>query len=80
MSDKPNGGPAFPAETIVTLKSPDGAEEDVRVRSAGMTIRDYFAAKVLQGLVSIPEIDSVDVGYCYRIAEAMIAERERKTE
>jgi hypothetical protein len=40
MSDKDTGGPAFPA---------DGGHI-----TYGMTLRDYFAAKALQGMLACP--------------------------
>lgn len=45
MSNINNGGPAFPCENIMT---PNGGV----IVSDGMTLRDYFAAKALQGLLS----------------------------
>jgi len=42
MTDKDTGGPAFP-----------GALD--RQHSEGMTLRDYFAAKAMQGLLSNPK-------------------------
>jgi hypothetical protein len=40
-----NGGPAFPCDRIPT-------QEGGMIISDGMTLRDYFAAKALQGLLS----------------------------
>ena len=44
----------------------------------GMTLRDYFAASALQGLLTS---DDVDISYatalvCYRMADAMLKARE----
>jgi hypothetical protein len=44
----------------------------------GMTLRDYFAAKALQGLLTSEDID---VSYatavlCYRMADAMMKARD----
>ena len=44
MSAPTNGGPAFPT-------SNGGSPDD------GMTLRDYFAAKALSGLLAHPECD-----------------------
>jgi hypothetical protein len=46
--------------------------------SEGMTLRDYFAAKALQRLLTS---DDIDVSYatavlCYRMADAMMKARE----
>lgn len=68
-----SGGPAFPCEskTGSMLNS-----------HQGMTLRDYFAAKALQGLISskahsLSFNPADDAGYCYKIADAMIAAREQ---
>ena len=76
MSTINDGGPAFPLQSI----GPDFAPG-----YAGMTLRDYFAAKAMQGLVSghfakyghedywpRPEIASE----AYEIADAMLAARK----
>lgn len=55
---------------------------------SGMTLRDYLAAKAMQGVLASPqptenpewfderEIDD-DADFCYRIADALIRARER---
>lgn len=51
----------------------------------GMTLRDYFAAKAMQGtLVSQSEFDECGIGvvssiarYAYEMADAMLKEREK---
>lgn len=71
MKDK-DGGPAFPNEC------PPG--------STGMTLRDYFAAKAMQGELSA---QCEETGHyapdgkaladrCYAFADAMLAAREAK--
>ena len=63
---KNTGGPAFPGENCLYNK--------------GMTLRDYFAAKAMQGwLGSRPTlIDELRVAAAaYILADAMIAEREK---
>lgn len=46
----------------------------------GMTLRDYFAAKAMQGLLSSPSdpasFEAVGV-FAYKVADAMIAERNK---
>jgi hypothetical protein len=48
---------------------------------SGMTLRDYFAAKALQGVLAADteELLSVDAiaSVSYRIADAMLKEREK---
>lgn len=81
-----DGGPAFPAYTYDNI--PEG--QVVRITDYGMTLRDYFAAKVMCGLLSgdkklvareRPGTD-LDLKLCakfaYDMADIMIAERARK--
>jgi hypothetical protein len=60
------GGPAFPTH-------PDGA-----LINDGMTLRDYFAAKAMQGILadpSTPEIMDI-AGAAYEMADAMLKARQ----
>ena len=81
MSEKiETGGPAFPA--------PDLGEHDFGQRGAywGMTLRDYFAAKAMQGMAGSPRYcehgwDQADLAaQAYEIADAMLEAREVKHE
>lgn len=70
-----DGGPAFPHFRT----QPDGLVQVLP--QGGMTLRDYFAAKALQGFVASPEyvdasIDDV-VADCYSYADAMLKAREK---
>ncbi|MFN9903408.1 MAG: hypothetical protein ACK55Z_32470 [bacterium] len=48
-----------------------------RTDMTGMTLRDYFAAKAMQGLVSKSSYDFTDIAKCaYLIADAMLKARE----
>ena len=63
---KNTGGPAFP------LKEP--MSNDFQ----GMTLRDYFAAKALQGMLAYPDEEATyDNCACwaYQYADAMLEER-----
>lgn len=64
-----DGGPAFPS-TI----------SDDSLHVGGMTLRDYFAAKVIQGLVAgeiNPKAKPEDFAtVAYGLADAMLAARE----
>ena len=70
---KNTGGPAFPV-----------GSGDMR-DPTGMTLRDYFAAKAMQGLIASPRgtpngADATDTYYAemaYIMADAMLAEREK---
>lgn len=70
-----DGGPAFPLPV-----------EDLQCRSrfesgyGGMTLRDYFAAKAMQSLVSKHGFISDEINFAaehsYEIADAMLKARE----
>ena len=68
-----DGGPAFPANHLHL--PPD---------EHGMTLRDYFAAQALMGLMASRNPNSPrfhpsdDAAYVYAVADAMIAAREVK--
>lgn len=67
MSNKPTGGPAFPG--VDHLGEP----------YTGMTLRDYFAAKALQGLLSDSSIQSSMPEFAataYQVADAMLEARK----
>ncbi len=52
MSEKNTGGPAFPSGLI----DPSTPQDAVQPIFPGMTLRDYFAAKSLQGLLANPNV------------------------
>jgi len=69
MTTKNDGGPAFPVPHSGT-------------HSYGMTLRDYFAAAALKGLIASPSIDdamsTIQICACaYEWADAMLAERAK---
>lgn len=77
-----NGGPAFPHRGFLsTIKDCNGNRlEIVNAASAGMTLRDYFAAAALQGLCACsartePSTVSGTADLSYRIADAMLKAR-----
>ena len=52
-------------------------------RSEGMELRDYFAAKAMQGIMSKEYFDgsySEVAKYAYKMADAMMKAREQKNE
>ena len=77
MSNTNTGGPAFPCDRIL--------QEGQVICSDGMTLRDYFAAKAMQGIcVSKDEAGTlINHGYewiaseAYHIADAMLKAREQ---
>lgn len=94
MSAKNDGGPAFPGEAPGTRKfwhgiDPEGPPVPLPGDThAGMSLRDYFAAKAMTGLVGKYELGSplrhsaeerlaALAHVSYAIADAMIAERSK---
>ena len=77
MSNKDTGGPAFPVH-------PDMAAQLGCVPSssdAGRSLRDYFAAKAMQGITSTlsgtaPVLYDAIADDAYEIADAMLKARE----
>lgn len=69
-----NGGPAFPQEVrYITPNQQTGSYGPC----GGMTLRDYFAAKVIQGLMAA-SVKSFPDGFAeaaYKVADAMLAAR-----
>jgi hypothetical protein len=77
MGEIKDGGPAFPLEY-------DGYNQD-KFSNPGMTLRDYFAAKVVVGIMrTCDEIHDTVVNRddiameAYRMADAMLKAREGK--
>lgn len=70
---KHTGGPAFPELGNVGYNSEWQNE-------SGMTLRDYFAAKAIQGMLSNPEWNhwstEQHAEYAYGVADAMLKARE----
>jgi hypothetical protein len=64
-----DGGPAYPVSPEIYNGT----------GLCGMTLRDYFAAAALQGLMSSQcQVDDPYPIYAYRIADAMLKAREAK--
>lgn len=77
MSEVKGGGPAFPTTQYANGISPTGHD-------FGMTMRDYFAAKAMQGMcATLGEVNgepfwTVLASDAYKIADAMLRAREEK--
>ena len=66
-----NNPPAFPLHNHGT--------QTLGLHLTGMTLRDYFAAKAMQGLISIDDLDMHQDDYArlaYQQADAMLKARE----
>ena len=85
MTDRDDGGYAFPA-----MHSIDGNwNTSPRSEYCGMSLRDYFAAKALPGVMAFKteltkagstDHDASAAGHarlCYAIADAMLEERKK---
>jgi hypothetical protein len=77
MSQPINDGPAFPN---VYYSEPIGSIGPQLTVKGGISMRDYFAAAIIQGLMSSQcEVtnDSYPI-YAYKIADLMLKAREAK--
>jgi hypothetical protein len=85
MTTRKDGGPAFPRPISEDRSSGDLPDGNRMVREqGGMSLRDYFAAAAIQGfnrsMVDYGWSDDVLRGHArqaYRIADAMLSEREK---
>lgn len=73
-----NGGPAFPE---IRIRSGDNYNPTTKFYYGGMTLRDYFAAKAMQGATT-GDGGLPDSSYCqqiarraYEMADAMLKAR-----
>lgn len=78
MDSKKHTTPAFPIryQTGVTDGVPDWTVNE------GMSLRDYFAAKVMLGMIvaatKLPVMDDAKAAaFAYAVADAMLKEREK---
>ena len=78
MSKQNDGGPAFPIP-IISQNSSTGETTSWQTEG-GMTIRDYFAAKAMQGMCADPNFMPneyvVVTEMAYEMADAMLKARE----
>ena len=81
----PDGGAAFPSRPIETWD--ETGKPHLVPAHPGMSLRDYFAAKALNAMLSQPAdaanflvYDDVKnaAKWAYEFADAMLAERERE--
>lgn len=71
-----SSAPAFPE---VRVRSGDNYNAPIKQYCPGMSLRDYFAAKALQGFVADPDMAGTHVDdvarQAYELADAMLAAR-----
>lgn len=83
-TNQPNddSGPAFPYTTKSKDQFPDGTVIERTIGNSGMTLRDYFAAAAMQGILmnytteKFGATESEVAKYAYRYADAMLAARK----
>ena len=78
-----DGGPAFPRPA--SEYEPNGMRTDGKIAAVpftGMTLRDYFAGKAMEGIIKSAmafNAPKSSIAFdSYEIADAMLAARERK--
>ncbi|EML0040772.1 hypothetical protein ACVXRV_003786 [Enterobacter roggenkampii] len=71
---KKNGGPAFPQSGVCTPEINSWDSEDFGGR--GLTVRDYFAAKAMQAMISAHEPQGAIPSWAYEMADEMLRVRE----
>jgi hypothetical protein len=79
MTTKDKSGPAFPAEFVKYKPMEVGNNLPIMEKSPGMTLRDYFAAKALQGLLCDGNVRANIDAFAqssYRLADAMMEARK----
>ena len=81
MNTIETGGPAFP---VSTSNEEDGHQDGPNTwQFPGMTLRDYFAAKAMQGFAASNDIGWKSMNHiaetAYEWADAMLAARKEKS-
>ena len=72
---KETGGMAFARPTS------QAPNDEIAWDQQGMTLRDYFAAKAMQGLLSNPQViifNENRAEQAYELADAMLKERDKE--
>jgi len=83
MSERNDGGPAFPCSVRKAEKCMDeggyGYMRTVTLNEGGMTLRDWFAGQALAGVATLdtPRPFEDDAATCYKFADAMLKAREQ---
>ena len=78
MSELKNGGPAFPRAGVANpdpLRGPAWADDP----QDGMTLLDWFAGQALGSIKNDEVLAENAAKWSYETAEAMLAERQRRS-
>ena len=72
-------GPAFPAEEWINSDDPSAVNP---IRHQGMSLRDYFAGKAIIAYYADGDLSNFKDAaiWCYKLADAMLREREEQEE
>ena len=79
MSAPNDGGSAFPVPPSTMITYSDG-DRELKIATPGMTLRDYFAAAALTGLLADSSGNASMIAYvdgAYKFADLMLAERAK---
>lgn len=79
MSKIEDGWPAFPVHDPFSAHQPSNVDEAKRL-AGGMTLRDYFAAKAMQGMLACEMLRATEQEFserAYAIADAMLRARNQ---
>lgn len=80
---KPTGGPAFPCEYVKHAPGAVGNNVPIMAYAEGVTVRDWFAAHALQGIIGCfrdhtgYESTAGRVRKAYEYADAMLEARSK---
>ena len=83
MGQAPENPQAFPSfEPVEKFDEDRGKYVEHMLPQGGMTLRDYFAAKAMQGRLAgcmnqDGDSSNLEAAICYQIADAMLAERSK---
>lgn len=69
---KETGGQAFPRQQWEY----DGQNNVLQYQEEGLTLRDYFAAKAMQAMITAHEPQGAIPGWAYEMADEMLRARE----
>lgn len=73
MNNTNTGEPAFPALPVTRISN-----GELLYQSAGLTMRDYFAAKAMQGILfECLQTPQETARFAYEQADAMLKAREK---
>ncbi len=76
MSERDDGGPAFPSSEELVGVDSQGYKTTGHAVSHGMSLRDYIAVRALQGMIADRTDRYTWATFAYAFAEAMLEVRK----